>query len=147
MRTVRQRQAESWREYLAAAQWLDAGYGAGTGADPDDEVRVEVAQLRSALARQRAELAGRARSAASSTELARAAVLVTGDPASLRRALRHCRQLVRQADLHLGHAPRHAGRWRPARSLLASRWRPPRSLVTLRTLLATVSVVLLLAVA
>lgn len=132
--TVRhRRQAEAWQEYLTAAQWLDAWYGPESVREDTGGVAAELAELRADLARQRARFAGRGRSAVSPPELARAQAALTGDPASIARALRRCRQLIRVADLQLAGRPRHGRRPRWS-------WSPP----AVRALLLVLSLALLL---
>jgi hypothetical protein len=133
--TVRhRRQAEAWHEYLAAAQRLHAWYGPGSSCDDAGPAQAELAELRADLARQRARLGVRARWAVSAPELAQARAGLTDDPASIQRALRRCRQLIRIADLQLAGGPRHTGR---------GRWSWPPTAV--RALLRAVSLTLLLA--
>jgi hypothetical protein len=117
----------AWREYLAAAQSLDAvrREAASTAVAATRTVstaRAELAQVRSDLRRQRVALEGRAagsgrrrvRLAASEAEQVAAADLAAGDPATVRSALRDCQGLLRAADADIaghGSAGRPSG-WR-----------------------------------
>lgn len=109
-------QTARWRAYLAAAQALDAvrREAASTVAAATHTVssaRAELAQLRSAVERQRAELADRARLSVSPAEQAAAETLVAGDPAAVRTALGQCRELLRTADAQLTGSDRERTCW------------------------------------
>lgn len=113
-----------WRDYLAAAQSLDAvrreaATGAAAATRTASAARAELGRLRTHLARQHAELAGRAahsgrrrpRLTASPAERAAAGALAGADLAAAREALERCGELLRRADARLHRRRPALPRW------------------------------------